>query len=186
MPSWESPSTRRMNLLIMKARILPAQRKHLPAAPARPRGELLVGIDRHRARHVLEQRQIVVRIAVARARGEIREAPAKAMQPLVDAAQLPLAKARRACNATGEAAFAALGLGGDQVRDAELARDRTGDEAVGRGDDGAKLACGEVARDELARRRRDHRHDAGAHELRMPAREVLPGMLGKWAQSKGA
>src|SRR5687767_11834559 len=60
-----SPKTRRMNLLIMDARILPAQRNHFPAAAPGERRELRVRIDRHRPADALEQRQVVVRVAVA-------------------------------------------------------------------------------------------------------------------------
>src|SRR3990170_1796981 len=140
-----NPRTRRMKRWIIEAAIL-AQRDHRPAAPRRIGGERRVGVDGDGVAHTREQRQVVVRVAVEAAVREVLEAPAEAREPLVDAPQLALAEARRAGEPPGEAPGDALGLGGDEVRHAELARDRRGDEAVGGGDDGTQLARGKVSR----------------------------------------
>src|SRR5690348_4448459 len=101
-----------------------------------------------------------MRVAVQARFAEIREPRAPLAEPLVEALHLALAEARDAGDLAGEAPVARLGLGGDQVLDAELARDRPRDEAVGRGDDGAQVAGRLVAANQLARRRADHRPHA--------------------------
>src|SRR5262245_31358129 len=108
-----------MNLLIIAGgdstgAALGAQRQRRPAPALRLGGQLLVGVDRHRAADLLEQRQVVVRVAVEDALGEAREALAAAGEPFVEAAHLALAEAGRAGDAAGEAPAARLGLGGDQ------------------------------------------------------------------------
>src|SRR5690606_41927150 len=55
----------------------------------------------------------------------------------------------RAVDAAGVAAVAVFGLGRDQVRHAKGARDRRGDERVGRGHDGAQIAGSQMFVDEL-------------------------------------
>jgi len=77
------PRTRRMNLLIIAAAdstgaALLAQRAHRPAPAPRFRGQLCVGVDGHRPRDPLEEREVVVRVAVEGAFGELAEAPAEA------------------------------------------------------------------------------------------------------------
>src|SRR5690349_24786011 len=92
----------------------------------------------------LKQRKIVVRIAVAAALAEVAHAAALRGQPFLEAADLALAKARRAGHAAGELPVARLGLRGDEMANPEFARDRRGHEAVRRGDDGAKVVALEV------------------------------------------
>src|SRR5574340_314029 len=83
--SADSPNTRRMNLLIMNARILPAQGNHFPMPAARLGLELRVRIDGDRAAHELEQGQIIVRVAVERAFRELAQRAAVCGQPLLEA-----------------------------------------------------------------------------------------------------
>src|SRR5688500_8963304 len=109
-----SPSTRRMNLLIMRRAILP-ERYALPAAARGFARERLVGVHGHGPRDALEERQVVMRVAVAARRLELRQAAADAREPLVQAHELAFAEARGAGDAAGIAAPAHLGLGGDQV-----------------------------------------------------------------------
>src|SRR5262245_33106536 len=89
------PNTRRMNRLIMRPGILP-ERYRFPSAAPRLAGELLVRVDRHRACHPLEERQIVMGVAVAGAGLEAVQPVAEAGEPLAEAQQLAVAKARRA------------------------------------------------------------------------------------------
>ncbi|MPN09114.1 hypothetical protein SDC9_156402 [bioreactor metagenome] len=70
----------------------------------------------------------------------------------------------------------------DQVRDAEFAGDRAGDEAVGGGDDGAQVAGVEMFADQGARRLADDRADVAVHEFRVPGVEFLARMAGQWRQ----
>src|SRR6185312_16310464 len=100
--------------------------------------EALVGIDRDGARRELEQRQVVVRVAVAGDLAEVRKALCLRPEPLAEALHLALAETRRPSDAARVASVLQLGLGGDQVAHAELASDRGGDEAVGGGDDRAE------------------------------------------------
>src|SRR5690606_18656234 len=93
-------------------------------------------------------------------------------EPLVGAPHLALAERRRAARPTGVAIAAQLDAGRDQVLDAEGARDRRGDELVGRGDDRAQVAALAVAVDQLARRRADRRPDDLVHEAAMPGVEL--------------
>ena len=68
--------------------------------------------------------------------------------------------------------FICFGFGGDQVLDAELARDGRGDEAVGGGDDGAPARPHEVPRHQRAGPGGDDRQDPLAHELAVPGIEL--------------
>src|SRR5262245_5004385 len=155
-----------------------AQRKDWPAARLGDAAKRLVGIDRDRPRHALEQRQVVVRVAVEPAPLKARERLADPGQPLLDPRDLAVAEARDARDFPGEAAGADLGLGRDEMRDAELARDRRRDERVGRGDDRAERARVAVPRYELARAGADHRSDLGVHERGVPGVE-LPARMAR-------
>jgi len=64
----------------------------------------------------------------------------------------------------------------------EGARDGRGDEAVGRGDHGAQLARIQVAPHQRACRRADHGRNAAAHELGMPAFQLLGRVCGERPQ----
>src|SRR5574341_318803 len=176
-----SPSTRRMKRLIIAAAIL-TQRDHRPPAARGFGRKRHVGVDGNGVAHASEQGQVVVRIAVEDAVLAGLQPQAEPGQPLVDALDLALAKARRAGDAAGEAAVHRLGLGRDEVRHAEFARDRRRDEAVGGGDHGAQVAGVAVARHQLARAWRDHRQDARAHEIGVPARELLRAVRGERTQ----
>ena len=107
-----------MNLLIMRGRILP-EGYALPAAARGLARQGLVGIHSDRARNALEQRQVVVRVAVAGALREVGEAAAETGQPVVQTAHLALAERGQPGDPPGEAAIALLGLGGDEMLDAE-------------------------------------------------------------------
>ena len=76
-------------------------------------------------------------------------------------------------DAAREAAVRDLGLGGDVMHEAELARDRLGQEAAGgRGQD-QQVPEPPVLGDEVARRLRDRRQDALAHEALVQRRELV-------------
>jgi hypothetical protein len=84
---------------------------------------------------------------------------------------------------TGELAVGAeLRLGRDQVADAECARNRAGDEAVGRGDDGQQVAVGTVPVHQFARRVKHGRADHLVHELAMPGVELRAREAGQRAE----
>src|SRR4051812_43083892 len=107
-----------MNLLIMRGRILP-ERYPLPAAARSLARQGLVGVHRHRARHTLEQRQVVMRVAVARALAEIGETAPEAGEPIVQPAHLAVAERRQPGDPPGKATVALLRFGGNKVLDAE-------------------------------------------------------------------
>ena len=123
-----------------------------------------------------------MRVAVAGAFRKVLQGPAQAREPLVDALHLAAAKTGNAGHAAGEAPPLRFGLGGDEVRNAELAGNGRGHEAVGGSHDGAEITGSEMRTNQCARPRRDHRHYPGAHELGVPAGEVLRGMLGQRSQ----
>ena len=106
--------------------------------------------------HPLEEGHVVQRVAVEPAFA-VAEAAAEAGEPLVDARDLALAEARGSARLPGEVSADLLEVGRDQVLDAELPRDGRGDEAVGRGDDGADLS--DVVGEELDGALADDRTD---------------------------
>src|SRR3954465_9176404 len=100
-----------------------------------------------------------MRVAVQGRLAEFREVLAAAREPFVQALHLAFAEARDAGDLSGEAAVALLRLGGDEVLDTELVRDRPRDEAVGGGDDRAQVPRVPMFAHQLARRRADHGPD---------------------------
>ncbi|HVP09230.1 MAG TPA: HAD-IB family phosphatase, partial [Burkholderiales bacterium] len=71
---------------------LAAQGQHRPPPACGFGRQRLVGVDRHRTAHPLEQRQVVVRVAVEGRPGEVAEAPAEAREPQLQAHHLALAE----------------------------------------------------------------------------------------------
>ena len=123
-----------------------------------------------------------MRIAVKPAlRERLQRLPA-CREPLLDARDLAVAKARRAGDLAGEFPSEVRGFGRDQVVDAELARDRRGHETVGRGDDRTQI--GAVAFDQPARAGAHHRQDFLPHELKVPGIEHAPRMARQRLQLK--
>src|SRR5258708_30229043 len=118
-----------------------AQADDGPAAAGGVRGERRVGIDRDRMGDLLEQRQVVQRIAIEPAL-VVGEAMALRREPFVHPLDLSLAKRRSAARLGGEDAVDLLDVGGDKGRAAQLGGDRRGDEAAGRGGDGGEPAGG--------------------------------------------
>ncbi len=105
-------------------------------------------------------------------------------EELFQPGDLAFAKARRTGDFAGEMAVDRFGVGGDQMGDAEFARDRRGDEAVGGGDDGDQVGFVEVLPDQIARGLGDHRLDPCLHVFGMPGVELRAGVGGQRAQRK--
>jgi hypothetical protein len=139
-------------------------------------GQRGVGIDRNRVRDLFQQRQVVVRVAVEPALHEAAQPEAERFEPGVDALDLAFAERGGAARLSGEAAVLLRGDGRDQVRDAELAGDRSGDEAVGGGDDGQQVAGFGVPPHQGACRRADQRTDARGEEFAVPGVEFRARM----------
>ena len=139
-----------------------AQPDRPPPARARHRAQLRVAIDHHRLIHRLQQRQVVHRIAVGRAR-EITQHRAPRGQPLVQARDLARAHVERSCGPPGEASFNDLRLRRDQMLDAEMRGRELGDVAIGRRRHHAQIAA--MPLDEIHRVPRDARHDPVAQEF---------------------
>ena len=100
-------------------------------ASSGPDGLVATGFGR-----LLEQRQVVDRIAIDADAPKIAPAQILPGQPLRDPGDLAFAVARRAGDAAGDrTAGIAIEPHGDERVDAEGARDRCGDEIVGRGDE---------------------------------------------------
>src|SRR3954471_10376064 len=116
-------------IIFLRCAFLP-QGNYRPPAARSDVAKGVVRIHRHRMRHALQQRQVVVGIAVEPAL-VIREARAALREPFVHAAVLAFAEGGRTARLAGEAAIDLLDVGREQVRHAELARDGRGDEAVG-------------------------------------------------------
>src|SRR5712671_7456588 len=117
---------------------------------------------------LLEQGQVVVGVAVAEALREISHPLTEPGEPIAQSADFALAKAGDAGDSAGIAAVLLLRLGGDQVLNAEFARDRGSDEAVGGRDDRAKVAPAAVLAHDRACPGADRRKNARAHEVRVP------------------
>ena len=118
--------------------------------------------------HPFEQRYVVARIAVEVAFRVIRDAPVHAGQPTLDATDLAILKAGNAARLAAEHAVMLLEIAGDQMRNAEFARDRGGHKGVGGGDAATQVAGGQVRGDQGARLGADRRHDHRFHIVGMP------------------
>src|SRR5688572_14287075 len=114
----------------------------------------------------LEQRKVVDRVAVKPRLLERPKVAALGLEPRFESLHLAFTKTRDVRDLARELAVARFRLGGDQVLDAELARDGRGNEAVGRGDQDSQI--GDVTPYELPRRIADHRQDFRLHELTVP------------------
>ncbi len=92
-------------------------------------------------RHLLQQRQVIHRIAVEVA---VFQAVPGFFEPAIQTRDLAFAEARHIGAAPGVAAIFHLALGGDQGFNPQARGNRCGDEAVGRGDDHQLVAGGTV------------------------------------------
>src|SRR5262245_36877805 len=165
------PKRRPENILPRKRVITVSMQADDGPAAARGMGaQRVVRVHRHRMGHTVEERQIVERVAVEPRLGKGRERAPAPRQPRVEAGDLALAEARNAGDRAGKFAVALLGLGGDQLRDAELARDRRGNEAVGGGDDDAQVLA--VTIDQGARLLADQPTHLELHEFTVPGVEL--------------
>src|SRR5882672_1056298 len=147
------------------------QTDDLPAAFNRYPAQDLVGVHRDRVRDVLEQGQIVLRVAVEPDRRKRREYAALTGQPFLYTRYLPLAETGRSRGFSGEPSLPDFEFGRDQVQ-AEFARDGRGDEGVGGGDDRAKVSVTEVPPNELHPFCADDGLDLGSHEFGVPFVEL--------------
>src|SRR5690349_11628669 len=95
-------------------------------------------------------------------------------EPCLDAHDLALLEARRAAHPASELAAFFFRFGSDQMLDAELPRNRAGDEAVGRGHDRSRIVAMTIH--QIARLLSHDRDNPRAHVLPVPLIEHFARM----------
>ncbi len=129
----------------------------------------------------LEERQIVVRVAVEPA---LRKIGSRRPQPVPEARNLTLPKARSSVHLARVAALFHLRFGGQEMPDAELLHDRLGDETVRRGDYHNRIAAAPVPLDTLASPGKHNRSDLLLEKPVPPAFQGRAIMLRQGPQLK--
>ena len=133
-------------------------------------------------RHDLKQRQVVERIAVKKGFLEVDKVPIEPGEPVVDPNDFAMLEARRARDLAGVATGNVFGIRGDEVRHAERARNRRGDEAVRGGHHRTEIASGKVFAHEFDRLLCHGGADHPLHEILVPGSEQVRRVRRQQAQ----
>lgn len=136
-----------------------------PAAFFRLGAQARIGVDGHRPADLLQQRQVVQRVAIEAGAFQVQ---AVLVEPALQANHLAALEAGHVEGLPGVAAVAHLALGGNQGLHPESFGDRAGDEAVGGGDDHQPVAGGAVLGEQRLALGQHDRLDHFLHELAVP------------------